>query len=68
MHKYENGYWIWKCDLDKLKGILLRDARNETIFTKWCISEAIENKKRSTRPPTRAEIEAAEALTEDIEL
>ena len=47
MKAYENGYWIWKCDLDKLKIILLRDAANETSFAKWCIGEAIENKKRA---------------------
>jgi hypothetical protein len=55
-------------DLDKLKRILLQGATNETSFTQWAISEAIENKKRSLREPTRAEIEAAEALDEDIEL
>ena len=68
MKAYNNGFWIFNCDLDKLKGILLRDARNETSFTQWCISEAIENKKRSLRPPTRAEQETADALDEEIEL
>ena len=47
MKAYKEGYWIWKCDLDKLKRILLTDAQNETSFTKWCITEAIENKKRA---------------------
>jgi len=66
MKIYENGFWIWNTDLDKLKGILLRDARNETTFTQKAIADAIENQKRQTQPLTRAELELAEALDEDL--
>jgi len=68
MNKYENGYWIWNCDLDKLEKILLTGARNESIFTKWSISEAIANRKRAEPPKTRAQLETIEALEENIEL
>ncbi len=53
-------------ELNKLKGILLRDARNESTFTQWAIGEAMENAKRAERPMTRAEIETEEALAEDL--
>ena len=66
MKEYKNGFWIFNCDLDKLKGILLQGARDESTFTQWAISEAVENKKRSQRPESRAEIETREALEEDI--
>jgi len=65
MTRYENGYWIWNCDLDKLQRILLTDARNETTFTKWSITEAIANRRRAEPPKTRSQIEA---LEENIEL
>jgi hypothetical protein len=65
--EYPNGFWLYQMkDLDKLKRILLQGATNETSFTQWAISEAIENKRRSLREPTRAEIEAAEALLEEL--
>jgi len=66
MKEYKNGFWTWKCDLDKLKRILLRDARGESSFTQWCIGEAIENRKRAQKPESRAERETREALEEDI--
>lgn len=66
MKIYENGFWIWNTDLDRLKSILLRDARNETAFTRRAISDAIDNKKATIKPPTRAELELAEALDEDL--
>lgn len=65
---YKNGYWIYKIDLDRLKGILLRDAYDESDFTRKCIVEAIENAKRVKGEMTRAEIETEQALEEDIEL
>jgi len=68
MNKYENGYWIWNCDLDKLEKILLTGARNESTLTKWSISEAIANRRRAEPPKTRAQIETAEALEENIEI
>ena len=64
---YKNGAtWIWNTDLDKLKRIFLRGAAKETTFSKWSIGEAIDNAKLAKPPPTRAEIETADALTEDI--
>jgi hypothetical protein len=41
--KYENGFWIWKCDKRKLKAILLRDARGEPEFVRKCIGLAMDN-------------------------
>ena len=67
MKEYKNAkFWMRNTDLDKLKGILLRDAQNEHTFTRWAIGEAMENAKRATRPMTRAEKETEEALAEDL--
>lgn len=66
MDKGWNKYFVRSLDLDKLERMMLYDARNEHHFSRSCIKEAIINAKTAQHQPTRAELETAEALEEDI--
>ena len=67
MKEYPNArFWMANMHPEKLGSILLRDAYDEDEFTKNCIRIAIKNQKALTGKMSRAEIETAEALEEDL--
>ena len=61
-----NRYMIRAMSLDKLERMMLYDARHEHQFSRFCIKEAMTNARISQQPLTAAQIEAQEALEEEL--
>ena len=61
-----NKYMIRSLDLGKLERMMLYDARNEHQFARHCIKEAMINARTAEQPMTRSQLEAQEALQEDL--
>jgi hypothetical protein len=61
-----NKYMIRSLDLGKIERMMLYDARHEHQFSRFCIKEAMVNARTAQQPLTSSQIEAQEALLEDL--